>query len=117
MTVLGYSKLVELLTGKNEYAFEGHMMVLVRHGLSHLRFSAFHALAIAERSTINGLLANIDAHQGGGTYRSVEEFFDRLAEEGILEKCAVGRRTYWQFSQKHKTFATYIASLNATSFS
>lgn len=108
MTVLGYAKLVELLTGSDEYAFEGHMVALGRNGLTPFRFAALQALARKRRATVSGVLAAIGEPQGGGSYRAVADFFENLHAERLLSKEAVGRRTYWSFAAQHAQFAAFL---------
>jgi hypothetical protein len=108
MSVLGYSKIIELLTGIRDYELENALILLSKHKFSELRYNCLKSLAIAERSTIPSLLKAIKENTSGGTYLSINSFFSGLERDNILIRELKGRRTYWKFSDTNDTLRKYF---------
>ena len=72
MTVLGYAKIMQLLTGTNEYEFENYMVRISKHGLSKLRIEVLKELAKQERETIGTILKELKENTTGGTFKSIK---------------------------------------------
>lgn len=108
MSVLGYSKIIELLTGIRDYELENALILLSKHKFSGLRYNCLKSLAIAERSTIPALLNAIKENTSGGTYLTINKFFNGLEQDKILVRELKGNRTYWEFSSANETLKKYL---------
>lgn len=104
---LGYSEIFGRAAGLKK-SVQNWFIVLSRNEPSALRLKALESLAKLERATISNALKQLKENRTGGTYLSVAAFFNKLANEGVLLKEEVGRRTYWQFSQEANDLKKYL---------
>ena len=111
MSVLGYTEIMRLLTGNDEYQFEEHILTISKYGISELRLNILKQLAISKRATISHILISNDSTNTGGTYKSINSFFKALEKEKILEEEKVGNRTYWKFTEKCTDFSKYLTTI------
>lgn len=111
MTVLGYSRIMQLLTGTDENEFENYMIILSRNAVSPLRMKVLQQLAAMKRATISNLLNSVKENSTGGTYKAILSFFKILEKEKILVRKERGSRTYWEFSVQCESFRLYLRNV------
>ena len=108
MSFFGHSKIVELLTGIKDYELQNNISLLSKYRFSELRHKSLRKLAELERSTIPSILKNLKENKSGGTYLTINRFFQDLQKEGILNTDTVGKRTYWKFSVNGQSFRKFL---------
>ncbi len=104
---LAYSEIFGRAAGLKR-TLQNWFIILARNEPSKLRVKALENLAKLERTTISNLLRDLKENRSGGTYLSVLAFFNKLENEGILEREEVGRRTYWRFSEQAADLKKYL---------
>lgn len=112
---LAYSELFGRAAGLKR-TVQNWFIILARSEPSKLRLGCLEQLAKEERATISHVLKKLKENRTGGTYLSVNAFFNKLANEGILEKDEVGRRTYWQFAQDAADLKKYLVISGTTTW-
>ena len=110
--ILGRSELLRRIKGINEESFESYFVKLSKHGLTRLRFNCLKKLADLEKATVSSILKEINETSSGGTYITINTFFEKLKKEKILKKQKVGKLTYWSFDKPASDFAEYIKEVN-----
>ena len=100
MSFYAYSKINELLTGIKSFELEHIIFQLSKYPFSKLRRDCLIKLSFLERATISKLLSELGKNNSGGTFLTIERFFNELKKDNLLENKKVGRRTYWLFTER-----------------
>lgn len=111
MSFFAYSEIYGLILGAKS-SIHDKFLVLTRHDTTKIRFRALCYLAKVRRDTISNILEQIGENRTGGTYISLQTYFENLEIEKILEKQSIGRRTYWKFTDQAKDLAEYLKEVN-----
>ncbi len=117
MTFYAYSKINELLTGVKSFELEHIISQLSKYMFSNLRKNCLIKLSILEKATISKILKELKQNNSGGTFLTIERFFEKLEKEGILKKEKYGRRTYWTFTDRGQSLRKSLLSLKDSNFS
>lgn len=107
MTFLAYSEIYGRAAGLRK-STQDNFIVLTRNDTTKIRFKALCCLAKEERDTISSVLEKIGENRSGGTYLSIQSYFEALQKESILIPEEVGRRTYWKFNPNAKDLEQYL---------
>jgi len=108
MSMIGYSQLMKDVLNIDKTSVELLLEKLAEHKLTNLRLRVLRQLAKIGRDTISGVLKSINENHTGGTYKSIEDFFESLKKEKILEIESVGVRSYWKFESRAESLANYL---------
>ncbi|NYZ80111.1 hypothetical protein H0N95_02570 [Candidatus Micrarchaeota archaeon] len=106
--ILGRSEIIKRIKGIDEKAFENYFVRMSRIGLTELRFKCLKKLAELKKATVSAVLKELGENPTGGSYNTINDFFDKLKKESILKKQQIGKTTYWEFTEKTKEFAEYL---------
>ncbi len=104
---LAYSEIFGRAAGLKK-TLQNWFIILARNEPSKLRLKALASLARLEKATIPQSLKQAKENRTGGTYLSVLSFFNKLENEGVLQRKQAGRRTYWEFTQEAKDMQKYF---------
>lgn len=107
MSFLAYSEIFGRAAGLKKSTGD-NFAILARNDTTKIRFKALCALAREERDTISAVLEKIGENRSGGTYLSIQSYFQNLQKENILQPEEVGRRTYWTFQPTAKDLQQYL---------
>ena len=108
MSMIGYAQLMKDLFDVDKTSVELQLERLAKHRLSDLRLRILKQLAKVGEDTISGLLRKIGENNTGGTYKTINSFFNLLKRDKILITIRRGTRQYWKFTEDVRDLENYL---------
>ncbi|MGM5487987.1 MAG: hypothetical protein ACQESG_03495 [Nanobdellota archaeon] len=108
MSVLSYSELLRRIANIDEQTLEKPYKILQRHTCTGNRLVVLRCLARQDRATIGQLLQKTGHNKGGGSYITIQRFFEALSTDGLLVSEKRGNRVYWKFAPEYHTIKEFM---------
>ena len=108
MSVLAYSELLRRIAGVDEKSLQRPYEILSKHNTTKKRLQALKALAEHGPCTIGKLLQAMHHNRGGGSYLTLQTYFNNLAHDGLMVKQPKNNRLEWSFSKDYQHFQSFL---------